>query len=89
MNNLSEFLKMPVKIEGDDFRSQRDELVAKMTDGINLFRIGTQFKPLTRRTVAIRINKNPFLAKDNGEIYHLYKQCMEKKSFARFFWITK
>lgn len=71
------------------FRSRRDELVSEITAGINASRVGTKFKPITERAVAIRINKNPFLAHDDGEIAYLLKQCRERGNFSKFFWVTK
>lgn len=71
------------------FRSRRDELVSLITDGINGYRVGTKWKPITARTVALLINRNPALAKDDGEIELLYKECMAKGSFSKLFWVVK
>lgn len=71
------------------FRSRRDELVSNITKGINKLRVGTQYKPITEKRVALLINKNPFFKGRDGEIELLYKTCEEKKSYSKFFYITK
>ncbi len=93
MNNLGTFLDkfLEKKFEDVPFRNYRDELVAEFVDGINKSRIGTKFKPITAREVALRINKNAFLAKheNNGEVAYLLKQCKERNNYSKFFWVTK
>lgn len=71
------------------FRSRRDELVSNITKGINKLRVGTQYKPITEKRVALLINKNPFFKGRDGEIELLYKTCEEKGSYSKFFYITK
>ena len=66
----------------------RDELITRLTDGINNSRQGTKYKLTTKRDVAIRANKNPFLVSDS-ELELLIKECESKGSFAKFYWITK
>ncbi len=70
------------------FRSRRDELVSLMTDGINSYRVGTKWKPVTKRYIAIQVNKNPAFTGNDGELELVYKDCIKKGSFAKFFWIT-
>lgn len=70
------------------FRSWKDEIVTRFATGINKEREGTQYKDVTERVVAIRINKHPVLKESLQECEYLYKQC-EKKHFGIFFWATK
>lgn len=70
------------------FKSRRDELVSRITEGINNRRIGTKYKPLTTRTVAIRINLNPAISKDDGELELLIKDCERVGNYKKFFWVT-
>lgn len=69
-------------------RSWKDEVVSEITEGINKERIGTKYKPITERTVAIRINRNPYL-KERNECYLLLKKCKEVGFTKMFFWATK
>lgn len=71
------------------FKSRRDELVSLITEDINRLRIGTQYKTITKRTVALKINRNPFLSCSDDEVELLFKKCKSKGSYALFFYITK
>lgn len=63
-------------------------MVSKITNGINSLRLGTKFKPVTTRRVAILVNKNPHFKGRDGELELLLKDCLKKGSFAKFFWVT-
>ena len=76
----------PQKI--DNIRGWKDELVLKLTNGINEERKGTKWKPVAKRTVAIRLNKNPVF-KSQQECDYLLKKCEEKGFTKIFFWATK
>lgn len=77
-----------IKIQPTVYKNRRDEIVSKITDEINLLRVGTKYKPVTKRMIAIRANSNPFL-KNDTELELVYKNCSAKKNFSHFFWITK
>ena len=81
--NPEDYLKGPKTLH----RSHRDELVDKFVLGINRERLGTQYKPILAKEVALRINKNPFLKGRDGEVELLYKTCEKKGSFKYFFYI--
>lgn len=81
-------LKIEQTIEKTIFRSRRDELISRLTDGINKLRKGTKYGPINKRTVAIKANSNPFL-KNDGELELLIKTCEQKNNYSKFFWITK
>lgn len=72
-----------------EFKNRRDELVHLITEGINQTRVGTKWGKITKRTVALRINSNPYLSKDDGEVDLLYKECEKKGNYSKFFWVTK
>lgn len=76
--------QLPVKEE--KIRSQRDELVNHFVQGINKERLGTKFKPITAKQVALRLNANPHFKGQDGEIYMLLKECQQKGTFKKFFW---
>lgn len=75
-------------IEPTTYKSFRDQIISQMTEEINTLRIGTKYKPVTKRMIAIRANSNPFL-KSDGELELVYKTCSKKGNFSHFFYITK
>ncbi len=88
MESLGTKISLEYKPKRNLFRSRRDELVSLMTEGINFYRVATKWKPIAKRTVALLINKNPFLAHSDDEIELLYNECLNQGSFAKFFWVT-
>lgn len=70
------------------YKSKRAELIGEAVKDINSLRVGTKFKPLTDRLLAIKVNKNPFL-KSDGELEFIIKQCRDKRNYAKLFWILK
>lgn len=96
MENISSILKENPSFLGisrksgsvPEYRNRRDEIISNLTDEINTLRIGTKYKPVTKRQIAIRANSNPFLKSDD-ELELVYKNCSKKGNFSHFFWITK
>jgi len=70
------------------YKNRRDEIISLMTESINKKRIGTDVKPTTKRLVALRANRNPFLLSDD-ELWFEYKECERKGNYKHFYWITK
>lgn len=65
--------------------SERQELIQRFVDRINLERIGTKFKPVIWR----QINGLVALIKIS-DLYWLYKTCEQRDSFSKaFFGILK
>lgn len=71
------------------YRNRRDELVNLITSDINLLRVGTKYKPTTTAVIAKMINRNPFLAKSDGEVELLYKECNARRNYSKFFYVLK
>lgn len=71
------------------FKSEREELVARLVDGINKERVGTPYKPTTAKRVALLLNRNPWLAgqRNNGEVRLLIKECEKVGHYKKFWWI--
>lgn len=69
------------------FRTRREELISRLTDGINFKRLGTKYSQLTTKTIAIRINKNPFFKGRDDHLEVLIKHCEEKENYSKFFWV--
>lgn len=89
MLDISSLLKnIELKEALPKFKSRRDELVSNITDYINRERQSAGYKPLTKRVIALQINKNPFLSKDDDEVDLLYKDCVRKGNFKKFWWVT-
>ena len=70
------------------YKNERDEIISKMVIEINRLREGTKYKPITKRLLAIKVNKNPFL-KSNIELQLVFSECLKNGSFARLFWLLK
>ncbi len=77
--------KMPTP-KKSKLRGPRDELVEQFVRGINQERLGTKWKPITAKAVAIRINANPHFKGRDGEVHLLLKECEKRGTFKKFFW---
>jgi len=61
-------------------RSERDEIINNMLIAINSERVGTKYKPMTARGIAIKV------AHLKGfELSHFYCMCQKAESFSRYF----
>lgn len=78
-------LELELKSKSSPFRNERDELVDEFVKSINITRLGTKYKPITHKTVALRINNNKKL-KDVSEIRYLLDECNRRRSFSWFFY---
>lgn len=80
---------MPVKPSKPRARNRREELINEFVNRINTERVGTKYKPISSRAVAILVNQHPNL-KSTQELSQFLGRCKEAKSFgATFFWVTK
>lgn len=70
------------------YRNKRAELIAEAVRDINMLRVGTKYKPMTERLLAIKCNRNPFL-QSYGELELLIKDCKRKRSYSKLFYILK
>jgi hypothetical protein len=86
-NLFQEVKYTPQKTE-KKFKNWKDELVTEFTNGINQSRIGTPYKPIKEKLVALRINSHPIYRDDQSECYQLLKVC-KQKHFGIFFKATK
>lgn len=75
-----------IRFEPSIYRTRRDEIVANFAKEINFLRIGTKYKQITPKEVALRLNANPSFKGRDGEAELLLKTCVEKRSFSKFFW---
>ena len=73
----------------EECKSKKDCYVKQIRQGINDEREGTKYKPITDRTVAIKINKHPALKNNYTELHQLVKKCREVGFTKMFFWATK
>ncbi|MBI2507314.1 MAG: hypothetical protein HYW09_01730 [Candidatus Niyogibacteria bacterium] len=87
-NRLKQFSEIaPVKSKHKNYR---DELISRLTYHLNRER-EKKFKSLTKKEVAVLVNRNPFLAgkKNDGELKMLIDECLEKGNFKKFWWVVK
>lgn len=61
-------------------RSERADLIERFLTRINAERVGTKWKPLTARAVAIKIGHIP-----TEDLYYCLKQCQQSQSFGKTF----
>lgn len=57
-------------------RSERADIIRQFLEEINKERIGTKFKPMTGRGVAIKLGH----IKDNGTLYYFLSTCKDAKN---------
>lgn len=86
MKTLTEILKerQPVKVK--TITNERQDIIRQFVEEINKERIGTKFKPLTGRAVAIKLG----MIKTNQGLYEFFSICRDYKnrngSFGKRFW---
>lgn len=67
------------------FTSERQELIQRFVDKINLERVGTKWKPVTARRINVLLS---FLSV--RDLHWLHKTCEQRDSFSKaFFGILK
>jgi hypothetical protein len=62
--------------------NQRQEIIKMFLDRLNAARLGTKYKPLTAKTVALRLQ----WWKTNQELREFYGYCNEGKNFSSTWW---
>jgi hypothetical protein len=56
--------------------NERQTIIKEFVDAINRERIGTKFKPITARAVAIKLG----MLKSNRELYEFLSECKDYKN---------
>lgn len=80
INNLFENFKLPEK-EKSRITNERQEIISQFVDEINKERIGTKYKPVTGRAIAIKLS----ILKTNQELYQFLSECRDYKNRQGFF----
>lgn len=80
------FLNYQFQFETTIYKNEREEIVAEFVKEINYHRVGTKYKPVTPKQIALRLNGNKILAKSDSECRLLLKKCIDKNSFSFFFY---
>ena len=70
------------------YKNKRAELIGEAVKDINSLRVGTKYKAITDRTLAIKVNRNPFLVNDT-ELELVLKDCKKKRNYSKLFWLIK
>jgi hypothetical protein len=73
----------------ENCKSKRDCYTKQIRQGVNKEREGTKWKPVTDRTIAIKINTHPILKHNDSELHQLVKKCNQSGFTKMFFWATK
>ncbi|HEC32773.1 MAG TPA: hypothetical protein ENI63_00755 [Candidatus Kaiserbacteria bacterium] len=68
------------KQKNKNINNERADLVFRFTQSINKERVGTKYKKLTARGVAIKLGHIP-----TSDLYFFLKQCDNAKSFGKMF----
>ena len=76
-------------IKKSPYKNRRDQLIKELVEGINKERSGTNFKPTTPRLLALKINTNPFLSKDDDALEEIKKECEKMGSYWKLYWLIK
>lgn len=71
------------------YKSKRDEIISLAVNDINKLREGSRYVPITKRLLAIKLNKNPFLSKDTTALEELYQECHSKMDYRKLWWLLK
>lgn len=90
MENIKQHLDInKYKVGKSEYKNHRDFLIKNAVKEINKLREGTNFKKETAKGLAIRINQNPFLSKDDGELEYILSICSMKGNYSRLYWILR
>lgn len=87
-NTASLFSMTGFSTKKSPYKNRRDELIQTTVENINRLRVGTQYKPITAKWLAIKCNANPFL-KDTTELELVIKDCKTKGNYKKLFWLIK
>jgi len=68
------------------YKTRRDEILSTYLPDLNELREKAGYKPMSKKLLAIKCNQNPFL-KDDGELENLLKECQNKRSYSKLFWV--
>lgn len=84
--DLSNYKKPEDREPENNFRGARDELVDRLVQGINRERLGTKWKPVSHKTIALRVNNNPTFTGRNDNLLRLINECEKNGKYSKFFW---
>lgn len=85
MENISEILNKIDRSQKSKITNERQDIIRQFLEEINKERIGTKYKQLTGRAVAMKVSH----LKDNSTLYYFLSQCKDYKnrngSFSKYF----
>lgn len=85
MKSLFEIIEKIDLTQKSRIKSERADIIRQFLEEINKERIGTKYKQLTGRAVAIKLGH----LKDNGTLYYFLSECKDYKnrngSFSKYF----
>lgn len=79
-------IKFVEKTNKSRIKSERASIVSEFVQEINKERIGSKYKPVTGRMIAVKLSH----LKDNGTLYYFLSVCRDYKNrggaFSKCFW---
>lgn len=78
--DIREVLKKRDEIPISKANSERAALIEQFLARLNAERLGTEWKPLTARTIAIKVGHLK-----THDLYYLFSICKDSKSFGKTF----
>jgi len=78
MQNL--FQEYKIKEVKSTITNERADLVRQFLEALNRERLGSPYKPLTARGVAVKVGHIP-----TQDLYYFLKKCQEARSFGECF----
>lgn len=71
---------LPVQSE---YKSRRDELFFRLLNGWNTSRKEAGYLPLNAKRLAVALNSNPFLKKDDTALEAIIRECEAKGNYKK------
>lgn len=85
MQEINEIIKKIDETQKTRIKSERADIIRQFLEEMNKERLGTKYKPLTARAVAIKVGH----LKDNATLYYFLSMCKDYKnrkgSFSKYF----
>ena len=77
--NIKEYL--PKEIKKTNIKSERAYYISLFLEKLNQSRLGTKYKPLTARCIAVKVGHI-----STDDLAGFYYDCEKEKNFSKYFW---
>lgn len=86
MESITNIINKLDRTQKSRITNERQDIVRQFLEEINKERVGTKYKPMTGKGVAMKLSH----LKDNGTLYFFLSECKDYKnrngSFSKYFW---